>query len=644
MAERFLAVTSPIALVTRGLSRHWVLVAVLGASLATPVRAQTTVVRRIDIERAGWNRVSEILDGAVGWGRASVDGFSYSASPDHLPAAGESAPSMPEWIVMIDGQRVPTNLFGLHVLELLPISVGQIDSVVFIRGPVLYMGTPAARGVMSIFSRRFHPGFNGESTYQHGDESGDPGPYRYTNLSSPNVEKVGPFAHGDIGWRGPSWDVDAGVHIASINITDTLISSRFPPTTFAGVRQDVLSITPTFRAGVDALGGRHELMASRGEQRGLFFIPPQRGEQSLRTTNTYVGIDGSLNAGSATIVTYEGSTSSLDASELASPLAFTVGHTRHHLGGKSSATHSFGLASLTLGGLADRWMLDVPATQGSPSSSGGGPFARALLPLGRMVSLDANTALIFDGAHPGALDASLEASFRLDSLTSLAIRGSRVHAHPNIDGSWIDAYLLGYALPRRAPTLNAVSTAFVRRFAPYVAATIELRGENIADWSGLNVPASRSLPSPPDVQPHRAIILSEHARIETIGEHVWQGSIEYDHAGTFDRDAPFASELASQPTDDLRAQASVMPVRDFRMSGIVNLSGGSRWEAFGTANASPAVVPPIRRVDASMEKWMWQRRLRLELLYRNLLNEPDRTHPFGAQWNLRWHVSASLLF
>jgi hypothetical protein len=41
---------------------------------------------------------------------------------------------------------------------------------------------------------------------------------------------------------------------------------------------------------------------------------------------------------------------------------------------------------------------------------------------------------------------------------------------------------------------------------------------------------------------------------------------------------------------------------------------------------------------------MWQRRLRLELLYRNLLNEPDRTHPFGAQWNLRWHVSASLLF
>jgi hypothetical protein len=644
MAEGFPAVTSPVALATVGLSRNWALVAFFGASLAAPTMAQTTVVRRVDIDRAGWNRVSEILDAAVGWGRASVDGFTYSASPDHLPVVGESAPSMPEWIVILDGQRVPTDLFGLHVLELLPVSVGQIDSVVFTRGPVIYAGVPAPRGVMSIFSRRFHPGFNGESTYQHGDESGDPGPYRYTNLSSPNVEKIGPFAHGDIGWRGGSWDVDAGIHIASINVTDTLISSRFPPATFAGVRQDVLSITPTFRAGVDAVGGRHEVMASRGEQRGLFFIPPQRGEQSLRTTNTYVGIDGSLNAGSAATLTYEGSSSSLDASDLASPLAFTVGHTRHHLGGKVSATHAVGRVALTMGGLADRWTLDAPAAQGSPSSSGGGPFARALMPLGSIVKLDANMALIFDGAHPGSLDASLEASFRLDSLTSLAIRGSRVHAHPNMEGSWIDAYLLGYALPGRAPTLNAVSAALVRRFAPYVAATIELRGENIADWSGLDVPMSRSLASPPDLQLHNADVLGEHARIETIGEHVWQGSIEYDHAGTFDRDPSFAHELASQSGDDLRAQVSVSPVRDFRMSGIVNLSGESRWEAFGTANGSPAVVPPVRRVDASMEKWMWQRRLRLELLYRNLLNEPDRSHPFGAQWNLRWHVSASLLF
>ena len=162
--------------------------------------------------------------------------------------------------------------------------------------------------------------------------------------------------------------------------------------------------------------------------------------------------------------------------------------------------------------------------------------------------------------------------------------------------------------------------------------------------SSARQPASRSTSSPPDVGLHHEVLLGAHARIETLGDHVWLGSIEYDHAATFDRDPAFVPELRSTPTDDFRAQVSASPVRDFRVSGIVDLLGGSQWEAFGAGLGSSAVVPPVRRIDASMEKWMWQRRLRLQLLYRNLLNEPDRSHPFGAQWNLRWHVSASLVF
>jgi hypothetical protein len=343
-------------------------------------------------------------------------------------------------------------------------------------------------------------------------------------------------------------------------------------------------------------------------------------------------------------VAYEASRSSLDVNELASPLAFSVGHTRRHLGGKASVSHGLGRATLTLGAIGDRWTLVATGAPGSPSSSGAGPLARAVVPIGSIMTLDANAALIFDGAHAGALDASLEALFHLDSVTSFAIRGTRVHAHPNMDGTWIDAFLLGYASPQRSPTLNAVSAVLARRLASYVVATLELRGENVANWSGLGQPTSGTVASPPDLGQHRDVLLNAHGRLETLGDHVWQGSIEYDHATTLDRDPAFVPELASTPSDDFRAQLSASPVRDFRVTGIVNLVSGSEWQVFGAGLGSPAVVPPVRRIDASMEKWMWARRLRLQLLYRNLLNEPDRSHPFGAQWNLRWHVSASLVF
>jgi hypothetical protein len=617
----------------------------LSTALHTLLSAQTVVVRRADIEREGWNRVTEILDGAVGWGRSSVDGFSYSASPDRLPAAGESGPSMPEWLVVVNGQRVPTDLFGLHLLELLPISVGQIDSVVFTRGPIISAGAPAARGVMSIFLRRVGSGLHAELTYQHGDESGDPGPYRYTNLASPNVEKIGPFAHGDIGWRGQAWDVEAGVHVASINITDTLISSRFSPTTFAGVRPDVIAITPTLRAGGDALGGRHELMVSFGEQRGLMFIAPQRSEQSLRTRSTYVGVDGSLNGAGSTTVVYEGSTSVLDASELASPLAFSVGHTRRHVGGTVSASRSVGRATLAFGAVADRWTLVANAVGESATSSGGGPLMRASLPISRSVTVDGSATLIFDGAHSPVLDAAADASFRLDSLTSVTIHGSQIRGHPNMDGSWIDAFMLGYQLPARAPTLTGIGVTLAHRFVPYLGAAVEVRGETVADWAGLSRPTSTPFASPADPVLHDGTLIGGHVRVETVGHGVWQGSLEYDRSATVNLDdRTFDSEVASTAIDDLRAQLSASPVRDFRLSGIAHLTGGTRWPAFAGSTGSPATVPPVRRLDASIEKWMRHRRLRLELLYRNLLNEPERYHPFGAQWNLRWHVSGSLMF
>jgi hypothetical protein len=612
------------------------------AGLAPPLSAQTVIVRRADIERAGWNRVTEILDGAVGWGRASVDGSTYAVSPDRLPPTGVSAPSMPEWIVIVNGQRVPTDVFGLHLLELLPVSVGQIDSVVFIRGPTIYAGVPVSRGVMSIFSRRRAPGVNGEVTYQHGDESGDPGPYRYTDLASPNVEKIGPFAHGDIGWGAHAWDVDAGAHLASLNITDTLIASRFPGATFAQLRPDVLSITPTFRASVDAAGGRHELMASYGDQRGLLFIPPQRGEQSLRMTSTYVGVDGSAIAADSTTVAYEGSTSVLDASELASPLAFTVGHTRRHIGGTIGVARSLGRARLTIGAIGDSWTLTNDAVAGSTSSAGGGPLMRALAPIGAKVAVDGNAALIFDGAQGGSLDASVLAVTRVDSVTSLTVRGSRVHAHPNMDGTWIDAFVLRYNLPAISPTMSAIGVRLDHAFLPRVGAWVEIRAEHVADWSGLSRPTAPQLPSPPDSLLHNGNLFAAHARVETLGQSVWQGSIEYDRTTAFNSSRDFTTEIASTPADDLRAQISASPVRDFRLSGIAAFTSGTRWAVFTSATGAAVAVPPLRRIDASMEKWMWQRRLRLELVYRNLLNEPERYHPFGAQWNLRWHVSASL--
>lgn len=615
---------------------------VMGGLAGRPSTLSAQTIRRADIERAGWNRVTEILEGATGWARASVDGFTYSLSPDHLPAAGESAPGMPDLLVFIDGQRVRTELFGMHLLELLPISIGQIDSVTFTRGPVIIAGRPSARGVMRIFSRHLHQGLNADLTYQHGDESGDPGPYRYTSLSSSNVEKLGPFAHGDVGWAGGAWELDAGLHVASLNITDTLISSRFPTGTFGQLRPDVVSVTPTARVTLTALGGRHTILASYADQRGLLFVPTFGREQSLRITSSHVGIDGMV-AARGTGLRYEASSSTLDVSELRSPLAFTVGHSRRNAAGSIEVSRRIDEGTLTIGALGEWWTLAFEGRSGTRSIGGGGPFVSWLQPIGRATSVGATSTLVFDGRQAGSVDATVESSVRLDSLTSIDLRASRTHAHPSMDGTWIDGAVLSYEVPAGTTTFDAFDVGLTRRLGSDVAMIVGARGERVTGWRGLQQHRQGRTP-PLDSVAHNANFITARLRAETVGRGIWQGAIEYDHTAAFRLDDEmFRAQIRSTPRNDLRAQVSASPVADFRLSGILSLTDGSRWQAFADSIGVVPAVSPVRRVDASLEKWLWHRRLRVELVYRNILNEVERYHPLGAQWNLRWHLSGSLV-
>ena len=107
-------------------------------------------------------------------------------------------------------------------------------------------------------------------------------------------------------------------------------------------------------------------------------------------------------------------------------------------------------------------------------------------------------------------------------------------------------------------------------------------------------------------------------------------------------DSSLRARVRSSPANELRAQISAAPVRDFRVTATADVMDGTAWPGFGADSATLGTAA-ITRIDASAEKWMWSRRLRIQLLFQNLLNRPERYHPYGAQWNLRWHLLGSLV-
>lgn len=596
------------------------------------------VVRRAQIERSGWNRLDELLEGAVGWGRTSVDGFSFSASPDRLPQPGESAAGTAQWLVFVDDQPVQSNMFGLHLLELLPVSPGEIDSVMFVRGPAFVNGTPAPRGAVRIFTKRPRHGAFGELAYEHGDESGDPGPYRYTTLSSPNLEKLGPFAYAGAGFAAPRWMLRVGAHFASLNTTDSIIHSRF--SAFGGqVPQDVMTVAPALRAEVDAFG-HHELLAGWGEQRGLLLVPTTTREQSVASEATSIGIAGTLDSLHGAVVGYAGSFWSADAREIGSPLPFVIGHRREARTAAVDARRRFRSALVTAGAGGYEWRLR--RNDGTRTRTASRAFVALRLPAG-LLTIDATGALV-NGARRAVADGDASMRMAVDSSTSLVVRAATIREHPDLDGTWIDAVVLGREPLAENARLSSGSLGVVRSVGGRVALSADGLLERVTNWRLAGAPALpvSSLPDSAPLATGSGTLAGGRLRVESRENTGLQGSIEYDRTHMVSGDESLRKRVDSSPADELRIELSSVPARDLRLTATADVLSGTSWPGFDV-DSGTIRVPAIARVDASVEKWMWRRQLRIEILFRNLLNRPERYHPYGAQWNLRWHLLASLV-
>ena len=95
------------------------------------------------------------------------------------------------------------------------------------------------------------------------------------------------------------------------------------------------------------------------------------------------------------------------------------------------------------------------------------------------------------------------------------------------------------------------------------------------------------------------------------------------------------------PGGFLEALASAVTPGHFRVAVTGRYAPRTLWPQLEPG----AMVhgPEFRRVDLSVNKWMWHDRVRAQLVVRNALNQPEITHPLGAQWNLRTHLAVTVV-
>lgn len=629
-------------------TRLCALVGIALAAVAPHATAQeraTQVIPRTEIEAAGWTRLSELVFAFRGAARTSADGIAVLGNVSGIPNA-EAIPGGDDLLIVVDGQPMPIGLAGVPLLDLLPVSLAQLDSVTVHRGPAFVGGRLAMQGAMHLHTSRALRGFVGSASHYSGNEVGDPGPFTFTDERTPNVDNSGPFHQARAAWGGSGGYVDAAVRRWTDNLTDPRLIQRYEAATGGALPELwVRHIAPTFRAGVTTGGTRHDLLAGFARLRGTFFVPSVRVDQALATDLWFAGLSGGGAVADSATWGYRLAASEGASAPYESPLPSTLEHRRRRYAADATVSAvTGGLHWNAAAAVVHHALLDAPSRANSPTPWWVTDGALALDVAAAAPFRPRLTATIGSGIGGARAATMLALHHPLDGATSLETRLAWATRARGDDGVWIDLELLGLGDLRSEDRRTASAELELRR---RLASGIELHLAGSGRREGgirlLAVDSAATIPlSPSAAGPALAVTLGEmRAGLELPRGRRIQGGATYRFADVL-RGSPAARDArASLPRHLLDADVTLRPARDIRVRSAVQLASATHW--LGT-DAELLTVPAVNRLDLSLEKWMLRERLRVQLLARNLLNDIERYHPLGADFRLRVFAGATLTF
>ena len=612
------------------------------------------------IRNAGITRLSEIVLLVDAWDVTSIDGFTFAAS-----ARGSSSFQRQSWFVMIDGQEVDLNLFGARSLNRVPIALGQIDSIEIVSTPRIREGQFIDSGLIHIHTHRPARGLSVRGFGATANETGDPGPYLFTELRTPNIDRIGSGGSGVVsyGWRGGY--VDASLAKREHVVTNLLVRERnvaILADEFPVIRQEAYSL----KASVEAGGGVHELYAGHSSTRDYFFLKPYGREVPAESPFTQLGINGSLGFAPATELRYRAIYAANELSEHANTLDLDFDWRLKNWTVELEAGRRGESYRATLGAGLER----TSAETDYPLSDDGYTLWKLYGEVRNRLHthLRQRLALSLTGsAGDMAVKGAISERFGFARRHTLEVVLSYSERLPEEDGRVWFWLRRGYGfLPDNGVEVTmdgdlgksrTIAGDLFWTGRPHSSLSLRFGGY-VRSFSGLtledqtfelNPDDGSFFGSPVRVLPQRE---GEIAGLEIAADYTPVRQLDlrfiYRHQTEIGGDSVFADAWKTIPEHRVRMSAQFIPWSDVSLWAMVDYRTSAFWADYRLADGQSggvysAEVGDVVAVNLAVQKWLWHRRLRVNLQLRNLFSEPEPYHPIGAAYDLSFIVLAELL-
>ncbi|MBS4033009.1 MAG: hypothetical protein KGZ85_00975 [Ignavibacterium sp.] len=213
------------------------------------------ILKASDLEFISLTKLSDIYSILPQLDLYTTDGYRHSSLYGSLFS---NAPQ--NVIVLINGVKTNFGVWEKANLSQFPVHPNSIDSIVIKYFPTIYLGEYSSGILIDIITNKPPEDLSLILTYATGNETGDPGPYRYTEYFSDNVDQFGPNTIVTSSYGSERFNVTFNFIDQVSPATDPAILKRADDFMFQNyqVRYSGFSINASAMSGF----GKHNLFAA----------------------------------------------------------------------------------------------------------------------------------------------------------------------------------------------------------------------------------------------------------------------------------------------------------------------------------------------------------------------------------------------
>lgn len=640
-------------------------------------KAFQTILTKEEIQVEGITRLHELFLLMDHWNGYTMNGQDWNAS-----ANGPTSYEYTDWSIFIDGHPIQQDLPGWFSFNHLPVSLNQIERVVISEAPGIHQGTFTTGGVIHIFTRESpnddsqNRGLGARVRMMTANEINDPGPYAYTPLNSPNEERLGPDIDLSTSYTTNHGYLQASGTVMRHRTTDTPIEQRVKQMLFLG---DGQFASPTSEKRSFYLAGGHQIGSGNLSIRTggthhseIAFLHPYGRDLPMKFRHTYSGIQWNQPLTETLRLLGSGTWSQVNPGQRANREGAEFNFSRTNRIIRGALLFSGKDRQIEAGGQVEwinaktwnrSWQFDQQQT------SFFGRWIESADPLTIIAEAHLATA-----AGESAPSFSLRTDWLPNTLHQLSVWLShslspdwmspdywywRDNGYPGISG--LDSPIAD--VPERKPaTLSAAGTEW--NLAPSGNVQFTTR---TSIWRQRDLFIARQqfqIVRPEQWFSHSGTTFhtdqeSTYGQISLLIRFTSLPGLTHTLFGSLSRvfNSTDEQSLVLQKTESRTAALRTHwePVTGFRLWSRLRLVSPRIWHEFKQVDGEPYQdqqqlmedryhkrTGPLTQLDAGGRKLFWSGRIALDLILRNLLNQPYQLHPVGVNHELTFAIQMEL--